>query len=123
MTALAQLPVRPFSAVRNLDLKPYHIQPRHHLRDWMLHLYSRVDLNEIEVARRRQQKFHSACIRVTDLVRQRDRRICHAFPDCRRDRQRWTLLNDFLMASLYRAITLEHVHHVAMMIAKDLDFY
>ena len=119
---LLRLRVRQFPALRNLNLQPDQVQPGHHLRDRMLHLNPRIDLNEIEIAGRRQQKFHRAGIGITDLARQRYCRICHAALDFRRDRRRRALFNDLLMPPLDRAIALIKMHHVAVMIAKNLHF-
>src|SRR5260370_34716465 len=109
-------------ALGNLNLKANKIYAGDHLRDRMLHLNARVDLDEVELARGRQQEFHGSGVGVADLAAKSDGRSRHAIANFRCYCRRRALFNDLLVAALDGAVALKQMHHVALMVAEDLNF-
>ena len=54
------------------------IEPRHQLRDRVLHLQARVHFEEIEIAFFIDKKFDRSGVRVSRRLRQPHRRLAHA---------------------------------------------
>src|SRR5215467_2890932 len=87
----------------------------------MFDLNAGIHLNEIELARGRQQELYRTGIGVADLVGQGERRRRHALAEFGSDGRGGAFLNNLLMAPLNRTIALEQVQQVAMTIAEDLN--
>jgi hypothetical protein len=107
-------------ALGHFDLKPDQVDAGHEFGHRMLHLNARVDLDKVEVAGRRQQKLDGSGVGVADGATQRDRCVAHAPAQVVIERGRRTFLNDLLMAALHRAVALEQVDQVAVMIGENL---
>src|SRR6185295_19806412 len=106
----------------NLDLKLDQINARDHLGHRVLDLQPRVHFDEVELARRRENKFDRAGIRVANRASGRERGLAKLFAQFWTDGRRRTLFNDLLMAALNRALAFEQVNQIAVMIAEDLHF-
>ena len=91
----------------------------------MLDLQPRVHLEEVEARANRRspstQELHRAGVAIAGRARDRHRGLAHPLPQRRRDRRRRALLDHLLMAPLNRALALEQVDDVAVMIAEDLE--
>ena len=90
----------------------------------MLHLEPRIHLQKIEarlVAGAVEQKLHRAGVAVAGRARNRDGGLAHARAQRGRQRNGRRFLDHFLMPALQRALALEQVDHVAVMVGQDLD--
>mmetsp|Transcript_92557 Transcript_92557/g.238955 ORF Transcript_92557/g.238955 Transcript_92557/m.238955 type:complete len:311 (-) Transcript_92557:528-1460(-) len=91
------------------------------LGDWVLHLQTRVELQEIEILGCRVvQVLNCAGADVTNVLRQALRSTLHLEEDVLRHDGWGPLLEDLLEAALRRAITAVQCHCVAMLVADDL---
>ena len=87
----------------------------------MFDLQARIDLEEIEfVAGVVIDEFDRACRAVVNGGAERFRCGQHARPRGRGKIGRWCFLDDFLVASLQRAVALAEGHHLAAAIAENL---
>mmetsp|Transcript_23926 Transcript_23926/g.59862 ORF Transcript_23926/g.59862 Transcript_23926/m.59862 type:complete len:509 (-) Transcript_23926:23-1549(-) len=80
-----------------------------HLGDRVLDLQSRVHLHKVELARRRQDEFHSAGAGVVHSACRSHRRLAHASPQLGSETGRRRLLQHLLVASLHAAVALVQV--------------
>ena len=110
-------------ALRDLNLAADQVDAGHHFRDRVLHLYARVDFDEVPLARVRiHQEFHRARVDVARGARQRDRGVGQRAADFRIQRNRRRHLHHLLMAALHRAIALVKVQDIAVIVAQYLHF-
>ena len=90
----------------------------------MLDLQPRVHLEEVEpriVSLAFEQELDRAGVAVAGGPGRGDRRRAHALAHGGRQRRRRTLFDDLLMAALQRALALEEVHDVAVVVAEHLQ--
>ncbi len=112
------------SSGRDRDLRANEVDAGHLLGHRMLDLQPRVHLEEVEprgIAGPFHEELHGPRVAISRLARDSDRRFTHALPQRRSDRRRRTLLDHFLVAALNRALALEQVDDVAVMIGEDLE--
>ena len=86
----------------------------------MLHLNSRVHLDEDMVAAVVDQELHRSCAAVADLAGERDRVCAYPFAQHRIQVRRGRQFNDFLMTPLHRTVPFEKVDDVSRLIGEDL---
>ncbi len=86
----------------------------------MLHLDAAVQLEEVEVAAV-DDELGGACADVADCGGEPHRRSAHRRAQTVVERGRGRLLEDFLVAALYRAIALAEGEHGAVRIREQLD--
>src|SRR4029079_19080738 len=85
-------------------------------------LQPRVHFEKVKRAVLVEQEFDRSGIGVVDRASHPRRSRGDAAPQCRCDRDRWRLLDDFLMAALDRAFTLYERHDGPVLVAEQLDF-
>ena len=88
----------------------------------MLHLESRVHLQEIEILVFADHKLHGACTLVFHRLGQGHRLLTHGLAGGLADEGRRCFLDHLLMAPLDRALTFPQIHHVAVRITQHLNF-
>mmetsp|Transcript_28697 Transcript_28697/g.83143 ORF Transcript_28697/g.83143 Transcript_28697/m.83143 type:complete len:200 (+) Transcript_28697:1276-1875(+) len=90
----------------NLQLSSGKIHSSNHLGDGMLHLETRIELEEVEfLVGLRIQVLDSAGVGISDGLGKSHGGLLHGVPDIGRCRDRRAFLNDLLMTTLDRAIT------------------
>src|SRR5262245_23754833 len=90
----------------------------------MLDLQARVHLEEVEprgITGTFEEELDRSGVAISRSPRHRNRRRSHASSQLRRHDGRWRLFDHLLMTTLNRALALEHVHHLAMMIGQHLE--
>ena len=102
------------------DLLLHQVDPRHFLRDRVLHLDARVHLHEIEAAVL-EEELDRAGVHVIHRFAELDRGGAHLGADLLRERGRGRLLDQLLMAALNRAIALAEGHDAAVDVSEHLD--
>ena len=88
------------------------IDPGHQLRDAMLDLQPRVDLEEPEVAVRREEELGCRGVAEPDARGDRHSQLVQANALLRRQPGRRRLLDELLVAALDRAIALANCDHL-----------
>ena len=68
-------------AFRDFDLQPDQVEAGDELGDRMFHLNPRVDLDEVELTRGREQELHCSGVGITDGPADRDRGFAHPAPE------------------------------------------
>ena len=105
----------------DFNLRLYNVDACHKLRHSMLHLNSRVHLDEIVISVLIQQELHrsgTAVIHMScDFQRVLTDRRSLLFCQTQRRRE----LNYLLVSSLNRAVALEQMHDVALFVPQNLD--
>ena len=112
------------SPLGDTDLGFDDVEPSDDLGDRVLHLDTRIHFDEIELAcvgiHQEFDRTGSNVVRGLTDSQCRLTKVCAlSFDQIRR----WRTLNDLLVPSLDRAITLEQMHQVAMGIAEKLHFH
>ena len=87
----------------------------------MLDLEARVDLEEVEVARRVHQELEGSGVRVLHRAGGVDDGAAQLAAQLLGERRRRRLFDELLVPPLDRALALAEVHHVAVMVAEHLD--
>src|SRR5690242_10106031 len=87
----------------------------------MLDLESRVHLQEVELAARREQKFDRPGAEVPHRTGGRDGGLAHAPAQRGRHGERWRLLDELLMPTLAAALPLAQPDHTAELVRENLD--
>ena len=107
-------------ACRHAKLLADQINAGDLLGDRVLDLNAGVHLAEVEIAVVIDQEFDRTRVAVADALCQRNSRRGHLLAQLGRDESRRTFLDQLLVAALHRALTLEQVHHIAVVIAQNL---
>ena len=76
----------------------------------MLNLNAGINLNEVELAVRRSQKFYSAGADVVNIFHQLDSSGADSFALFYRQSEGRSNFNQLLVAALYGAVALEQMH-------------
>ena len=105
---------------RDSELPLDQIEPRDHFGDRMLHLKTGVHLHEIEGALLIHQELDRARVGVPDRGRDAHRRGAERRALLTAERRRRRFLEHLLVAPLHRAVALEQMDHVALVIAEHL---
>ena len=92
------------------------------LGDRMLDLDAGVHLHEIEMTVIVHEKLDRARIRVSNVLRQFDRRGAHSSAQFGRHERGGTLLDDLLIAALDRTIAFPEMNDAAMFVCENLKF-
>ena len=108
-------------ALGDEDLGPDQVDARHHLGDGVLHLDAGVHLNEVVVSVGVHQELHGAGADVAHAFRDLHGVGAELLPGLLRDGPGGGHLHHLLVAALQGAVPLAQVHHVAILVAQDLD--
>ena len=107
---------------RDADLPLDEIGAGHHFGHRVLDLQPRVHFQEVEGAVFVEQKLDRSRARVVDLAGNGRSRRRDPAPQVRRDGDRRRLLDDFLVASLDRALAFNERHDRTVLVAEELYF-
>ena len=116
----ADLGIRQPVALRDADLRLHQIAPGDHLGHRVLDLDARVDLDEVVAAVLADQELDGAGVGVVDLARDLERVLGQPRAQRLGQRPGRRVLDDLLVAALHRAVALEQVHQVAVVVAQHL---
>ena len=105
------------------DLDLHQIAPGDQLGHRMLHLDAGIGFDEVEVLILVQQELHRTRVDIVDRLRDLQGIFTQELALLRRKVEGRRDLDDLLVAALHRAVALEEVHHVAVLVAHDLDFH
>jgi len=105
------------------QLLAHEIDAGDELRDRVLHLQARVQLDEVEALVGAEQKLERARVAVADRLRRMFDRGFHRLPRLGRDPWRRRFLDQLLVAPLNGALALPEGKHVAMRIGEHLDLH
>ena len=108
-------------ALRHTDLLNDEIRSGHHLRHAVLDLNTCIHFHKIEAAFWIYDKLNRSGICITDRFCSQYRVLIHFLPRLRIDRRRRRFLDQLLMVSLYRTVTLTERHDISMRIRHNLD--
>ena len=115
-------PVPDGAALGNADLGPHEVDAGHLLGDGVLHLDTRVDLDEVEAAGVEiVQELHRARVEVVGRAGDGERVAGELVPLRGREAGGRRAFHDLLVAPLHRAVALEEVDGPAVGIRQDLD--
>ncbi len=104
------------------DLGSDDVDAGDHLRDRVLDLDARIDLDEEPLARVRvEQELDRAGVVVAGRRAEPHRRVADRVPDGRVEPDGRRHLDDLLVPPLHRAVALVEMEHVAVPVAQDLD--
>jgi hypothetical protein len=103
------------------DLLLHDVDTRDELGDWVLDLYARVHLDEEEFVVL-VEKFERPRAAIADLAAGFGAPLADARQCAQRDAGGRGFFDDLLMAALHRAIALEQVDGVLVLVGKHLDF-
>src|SRR5262249_45348946 len=95
------------------------VESGHTLRNSVLHLQSRVHLHEIELTAV-EQELDGAGAHVPDFARDHYSRRTQTITDLIGHCRRRSLLDDFLMTALNRAIAIAQMNVIAVRVGEDL---
>src|SRR5690606_6247333 len=99
------------------------IEAGDHFRNWVLYLQPRVHFQKVEaLVGAAGDELDGAGAIVVHGARQCDRLLAHGVPGLIVEQRRRRFFDDFLVAALNRAFTLEQMHDIAVLIAHHLDF-
>ncbi len=111
---------RPFS---DADLRLDDVDAGDFLRDRVLDLDARIDLDEVELAGIGiHEELDGAGMRVIDAARQLQRRLAERLALLWCQVRRGRPLDHLLIAPLHRAVALEQMHQIAVLVAENLHF-
>jgi len=108
------------SAGRDIHLGLDDIYAGNFLGHGVLHLHTRVHLNEDVIAALIDEEFHGARALVINVLTELHRILADAVTQLGIQRRRRRNLDHLLVAALHRAVTLEEVHHIALAIGQNL---
>ena len=126
MAALRERVLRPWQApaVGDDELRAHEIDSRHGFGHRVLDLEPGVHLEKVELsvlALALDEELNRAGVAISSGTRRGDRRVSHAPANVGGNRRRGTLLDDFLVPPLHRALTLEEVDDIAVGVREDLN--
>src|ERR1017187_379727 len=104
------------------DLTLHQVHVGDHFGDRMLHLNTRIHLDEVEPAVLIHQEFDGAGIVVADLAQRFAEDVSDFLAQFRRHPHRRGLFEQLLMAALNRALALSQTDNVAVLVPQDLKF-
>ena len=108
-------------ALRDADLFTDDVDAGHALGNRVLDLQAGVDLEEVELAVRRQDELDRSGAPVAHRAARGDRSLAHAGAQLGGQRGGGGLFDDLLVAALDAALALEQVDEVIVRVAQDLD--
>ena len=103
------------------DLRFDQVDTRNHFAHRMLDLDSSVDFDEVEIILLIDDELYGRCIVIIRLLDHPDRCVAHGFSRRFGKPGRWALLDEFLMPTLDRTISLMKMHDIAVLVCDDLD--
>ena len=110
-----------FLAASHQNLPFHQVKTRDPFGNRMLHLQSRVHLQEVEIAVRICQEFHGTRTHVLHGPRHFQRSLAHGGAHLWRDMGTGGLLDDFLVPPLNGAFAFPHVDVITVLISEDLN--
>ncbi len=109
-------------ARRESELGTNDVDARHHLRDRVLDLDSRVDLEERELLTLEiDEELDGASVHVTERTAEHNRGGSDPLPERRREHACGCLLDELLISALQRAVTLTEVDDRPVRIGQQLN--
>src|SRR4026207_28671 len=114
------LPDRQFLSRSHQNLGLHDIYASNHLCHRMFHLYSRVHLDEIELALV-VEELEGASAAITDLAARLGAALADADTLLHRDQRRGSLLDDLLVAALQRTIAVPEKNRIAVLVGEHLN--
>ena|SRR5438270_9547468 len=109
-------------AIRDTNLRLHQIHSGDHFRDWMLHLNTRVHLDEVHAPIFVHEELNGAGILVADLSQTILQLFTNLFPQFWTDAGRWGFFEQLLMTPLNAAFALPESCHLTVLICEDLKF-
>ena len=106
---------------RDRDLRPHNVHGGDLLGDGVLHLDTRVHLDEVVASLLVEKKFHGARVVVIHGPGDGDGRLTHLRAQARGQNQRRRDLDQLLVAALDRTIAFAQVDDVAVAVREDLE--
>src|ERR1700688_1351321 len=104
------------------QLRFHQIDVRHHFSDRVLHLYTRVHLNEVKLAVFIHQKFNGSCIHIADFGTRSLENAADLRPQFGAYLHGRRFFDQLLMAALDAAFALAEADDVAVLIGQYLEF-
>ena len=98
------------------------VDARDHFAHGVFDLDSRVDFDEVEVVLLVDDEFDGCGVVVIGLFDHPHGSIAHGFSGRLGESRRWAFFDEFLMATLDRAIALVEMNDVSVLVGDDLDF-
>ena len=100
--------VRQWKPLSDHDLRFHNVDTGNFFSDRVLYLDSRVHFDEVELVRVGiNEKLNGAGVLIADLFTDRDGSVTQSLPDLGKQIWRRCDLDNFLVSTLYRAITFE----------------
>ena len=105
----------------HLDLLLHKITTVDLFGHWVFHLNAGVHLHEVEVQVVIDEVLDGAGIVVSDGLTETDRSLTHSLAEILRHERGGTLLEDFLIAALKRAVALTEMDDFAVLVSENLE--
>ena len=115
------LPEGQLLAFGDADLLPHKIDAGNHFSHRVLDLQARIHLDEVELTVFIEE-FDCACSTIAELLHRTRADSANFLSLCLIERRRWGLFEDFLVATLERAITFPEMRHITMRVGDNLNF-
>jgi hypothetical protein len=109
-------------AQRHQDLIADQIQPRDHLRHGVLDLQAGIHLHEVEVATGLDQELHRSRVHVAGLTGDPDGCLSDPGPEVWVDHGGRSFLDQLLVPTLHRTVSLAEEGDVAVGVGQNLPF-
>src|SRR5579875_946983 len=114
------LPNRQWLARSDQQLVPHEVEACNQLSHRVLNLQACIHLKKIILLFGIEHELKRASVHIPRGLSETDGSRSHFFSQRRRQRNRWTLLNNLLVAALYGAFALTQVDEIAKSVAKHL---
>jgi len=108
-------------AVGDTDLLLDEVYTGHFLGDGVLDLDASIHLDKVELSLRIDEELDGPCVFVSGSGGRADGRFAHFLAQIGRQKWRWGLLNELLVAALYGAIAFAEVQGFAVRVGEDLE--
>ena len=105
---------------QNLAFHQIHVSD--HFSDRMLHLDTRIHLDEVQAPILIHKKFNRSGVDISDFRESLAQNLSNLIPQLRGYLGGWRLLQQFLMTPLDAAFTLPQADHVSILIGENLKF-
>ena len=107
--------------IGNENLLLHEVDAHNLLSDRMLNLKAGVHLKEVEVLVLIDEELDGTCTHIAHSLGSCHSGSTHLGTELRIEEWRWRLLHYLLVTALHRALAVAEMHHIAMLVAKDLE--